>query len=196
MRCELGHRVLLLSLGTWVHGYTSSAVFEGWLVLPCAANQRGWSGIGCHLGTNCFRVRARGHAPRHPCGLRWFCAGSALARALHGIQALVHSFAFTVFPPPLPHSLPPPPHHQLHHHTPPSPLRRRKISSVTRRPTDPPCDRSVTIQLTHPPSPLKTLESTSLGVKLDCSSFRCRAVAFVSCRHSMLANLLLRFDQT
>lgn len=30
---------------------TRQPVFEGWLVLPCATNQRGWSGIGCHLGT-------------------------------------------------------------------------------------------------------------------------------------------------
>lgn len=90
-----------------------------------------------------------------PCaGLRWSCAG---ARALHGIQALVHSFAFTVFPPPLPH------YHQCT--TPPSPFRPPNPSLVTRRPTSSPCDRSVKIQLTHfsLPSPSKTLESTSLG---------------------------------
>lgn len=46
-------------------------VFEGWLVLPRATNQRGWSGIGCQLGTSCFRVRAR--AQRTLVSLRPVC---------------------------------------------------------------------------------------------------------------------------
>lgn len=93
-----------------------------------------------------------------PCaGLRWFCAGAGAARH-PGSCALIRVHRL-----PTPSSSLPPPAAPPHHTTiaaPPS-----KITSVTRRPTSPPCDRSVKTQLTRfsLPSRPKTLESTSLG---------------------------------
>lgn len=171
--CELGHRVLPLSClgtwGTWVHGYTGNQHVQGcWGAWPRARTRKQLSArLTANPGPAPLICCARQDQPsfKHwlPCaaGLRWSCAGAGAARH-PGSCALIRVHRL-----PTPSSslhccyyyLPPP-----HHTNRLSLLRRRNSPLVTRRPTSPSCDRSVKTQITHSslPSPLRTLESTSL----------------------------------
>lgn len=146
---ELGHKVLLLScLGTdtWVLGHTVARM------LVCVAAGTDTKAVSAKLTANpgpaplicCARQDQPSFKHWLPCaGLRWSCAGwrgrCTASRLLctHSRSPSSHPLFLTT---------------TTTTTTPPPPIAApsSKTSSVTRRPTSPPCDRSVKIQLSLP----------------------------------------------
>lgn len=123
-----------------------------------------------------------------PCaGLRWSCAGwrgrSTASRLLctHSRSPSSHPLFLTTTTTTTP---------------PPIAAPTSKTSSVTRRPTSPPCDRSVKIQLSH--FSLPSAHDAPINIAGTCEEARlllcAAAVALGSYRHSMLVNPLPRFN--